>query len=179
MNDFTFHTVANTAGERQDILQNIKKGYGFVPNLFGYMVEAPIAVKAYLQLNELLSQSSLPAAQLQVALLASSVVNNCDFCTVAHRAMGKKSGAAQQSLDALNSGAEIENAEDRAIANIIQLLIKNRGWVEEAQINDFLAAGFTRQHFMELIVVVTIKTLSNYANHVTKPEANPELLTML
>lgn len=179
MSDFTFHTIENTTDERQQILQGINKGYGFVPNLFGYMAESPIAVKAYLQLNELLNQSSLPAAQLQVALLASSVVNNCDFCTIAHRAVGKKSGANQQSLDALNNGTKIENAEDRAIANIMKLLIENRGWVEETQINEFLAAGFTRQNYMELVVVVTIKTLSNYANHVTKPEANPELLAML
>jgi len=30
-----------------------------------------------------------------------------------------------------------------------------------------------------MLVVVTIKTLSNYTNHVTKPEPNPELLAML
>ncbi|MFT5705947.1 MAG: AhpD family alkylhydroperoxidase, partial [Oceanospirillaceae bacterium] len=151
----------------------------FVPNLFGYMAEAPIAVKAYLQLNELLAQSSLPAAQLQVALLTSSVVNGCGFCTTAHRAIGKKSGANQQSLDALNSGDEIKDAGDRAVAKITKLLIDNRGRVEEVDINEFIAAGFTQQNYMELIVVVTIKTLSNYTNHVTKPEANPELLAML
>lgn len=138
MNHFTLHTTENTTGERQQILTGIKKGYGFVPNLFGYMAESPIAVKAYLQLNELLAQSSLPAAQLQIALLTSSVENGCEFCSTAHRATGKKSGANQQSLDALNNAAEIEDPSDRAIAKITKLLIENRGWVEEADINEFV-----------------------------------------
>ena len=179
MSNFTFHTVENTSGERQEILQGIKKGYGFVPNLFGYMAESPIAVKAYLQLNELLAQSSLPAAQLQVALLTSSVVNKCDFCSVAHRAIGKKSGANQQSLDAINQGTEIADPQDRALSKMTKLIIEQRGWVEQSDINEFIDAGFTHQTYMELIVVVTIKTLSNYSNHVTKPEANPELLGVL
>lgn len=179
MSDFTFHTVDNSDGERQETLKGIKKGYGFVPNLFGYMVESPIAVKAYLQLNELLAQSTLPAAQLQVALLTSSVVNGCDFCTVAHRAVGKKSGANQQSLDAINSGTEIEDPQDKALFEMTKSIIDNRGWVDQSEIEAFIAAGFTHQNYMELILVVTIKTLSNYANHVTKPEANPELKAML
>lgn len=179
MSDFTFHTTENTTGERQEILKGIQKGYGFVPNLFGYMAEAPIAVKAYLQLNELLAQSSLPPAQLQVALLTSSVVNSCDFCTAAHRAIGKKSGANQQSLDAIHQGTEIEDPQDRALFAMTKSIIDNRGWVEQSEIEAFIAAGFTHQNYMELIVVVTIKTLSNYANHVTKPQANPELLAML
>ena len=179
MTDFTFHTTENSSGESHELLAGIQKGYGFVPNLFAYMAEAPIAIKAYMQLNALLSESSFTAAQLQVALLASSVENDCAFCTVAHRAMGKKSAAKQQSLDALNEGTEVEDPQDRAIVNLVKSLVNNRGWVQENEINDFLAAGFTRQQYFEMLVVVTIKTLSNYTNHVTKPEPNPELLAML
>ncbi len=179
MQHFTFHTPENTEGERKELLQGIQKGYGFIPNLFAYMAEAPIAIKAYLQLNELLSESSFSAAQLQVALLASSVENNCDFCTVAHRAIGKKSGANQQSLDALNTEEAIIDPQDQAIAKLTRSLVKNRGWVDSTEIAEFIAAGFTKQQYFELIVVVTIKTLSNYSNHTTLPEANPELIAML
>ena len=92
---------------------------------------------------------------------------------------GKKSAANQQSLDALNEGTEVEDPQDRAIVNLVRSLVNNRGWVQEDEINAFLAAGFTRQQYFEMLVVVTIKTLSNYTNHVTKPEPNPELLAML
>jgi alkylhydroperoxidase family enzyme len=43
----------------------------------------------------------------------------------------------------------------------------------------FLSAGFTKQQVMEVILIVTIKTLSNYINHLTQPEVNPEVLALL
>ncbi len=179
MTEFTAHTLKSVTGEAKDLLQNVNAAYGFVPNLFSYMAEAPTVLQAYLQLNELLEKSSIPAAQLQVALLAVSKENDCGFCTVAHRAIGKQSGANPESLNALNEGREISDPQDRAIADFTKSVVRNRGWVPEADTEAFLAAGFTRQQILEVILVVTIKTLSNYCNHFTRPEANPELLAML
>lgn len=39
--------------------------------------------------------------------------------------------------------------------------------------------GFTQQNILEVILIVTIKTLSNYINSLTKPEPNKELLGMI
>jgi len=39
--------------------------------------------------------------------------------------------------------------------------------------------GFTKQQILEVILIVSIKTLSNYINHLTNPEPNKELLDML
>ncbi len=179
MTNFTFHTIANTEGERKELLQGIEKGYGYIPNLFGYMAEAPVTVQAYMQMNELLGKSSIPDAQQHVALLTVSKENNCDFCITAHRAYGKHFGSNQQSLDALHNGVEIEDKKDAAIANIIRSIMNNRGWVPEADLNAFFAAGFTQQQYFEMILVVTIKTLSNYSNHMTLPKANPEMEALL
>jgi uncharacterized peroxidase-related enzyme len=176
---FTEHTKDNTQGETKDLLASIESGYGFVPNLFGLMAEAPTTVQAYLQLNELLSKTSIAMPQLQVALLAASIENKCDFCSIAHRAIGKNSGANVASLDALNAGEKIADDKDRAIADFTISVVHNRGWVPEQDTTAFLNAGFTKQNILEVILVVTIKTLSNYSNHFTKPEANPELLAML
>ena len=179
MTNFTAHTIETTEGERQELLSSIQKGYGFVPNLFSYMAEAPATVQAYLMLNDLLAKTSIPMPQLQVALLAASIENKCDFCVVAHRAIGKSMGANVDSLDALNQGNVIADAKDRAIAEFTISVVKNRGWVPEEDVQAFIEAGYTQQQILEVILVVTIKTLSNYSNHFTKPTANKELVAML
>jgi uncharacterized peroxidase-related enzyme len=176
---FTEHTTSNTDGDTKALLETIQSGYGFVPNLFSYMAEAPTTVQAYLQLNDLLAKTSIPMPQLQVALLAAAIENDCDFCRVAHRAIGKKMGANPSSLNALNESKEIADPKDRAIAEFTKAMVHHRGWVPEQETQKFLEAGFTKQNILEVILVVTIKTLSNYSNHFTKPEANPELLAML
>lgn len=179
MVNFTFHTPENTSGHTQDLLTGIQQGYGFIPNLFGYMAEAPTTVEAYLALNELVAKTSLTPGQQQVALLAVSVENDCEFCTIAHRAMGKMKKANEQTLNAVSSRSTINDPLDRALVAFTQSVTKNRGRPSEAELQAFLNAGFTKQQILEVILIVSIKTLSNYINHLTHPEPNKELLGML
>jgi len=185
MIDFTFYTHEASTGHTRELLDDISKRYGFIPNLFAYMAEAPTTIEAYLSLNDLVSKTSLSPAQQQVALLAASVENDCEFCTVAHRAMGKMSGANASTLDALNSGSgsgsdsAITDAKDYALAMFTKAIVKQRGRPTEVEIRAFLDAGYSKQQILEVILIVSIKTLSNYVNHLTNPEPNQELLGML
>jgi len=179
MSEFTFYTTDNSDGEAKQILEKINTQYGFVPNLFAYMAEAPYTIEAYTMLNELVTKTDLSPAQQQIGLLAVSAYHDCDFCRVAHQAFGKMSKAIPQTLSAIVSGQEIEDASDRALVKMITQLLDNRGWVEQEQLDQFYQAGFTKQNVYDLILIVTIKTLSNYSNHLTKPEANEQLKAML
>jgi len=179
MTTFAAHTIENSTGDTKELLSSIQKGYGFIPNLFSYMAEAPTTVQAYLTLNDLLAKTSIPMPQLQVALLAASIENDCNFCTVAHRAIGKQMGANSASLDALNNGEQITDTRDSAIAKFTVAVMKYKGRVPEEDVKAFLSAGYNQQQILEVILVVTIKTLSNYSNHFTHPEPNAELLAMV
>ncbi len=179
MSQFTQHTPASASPEGKLILDTVQKNYGFIPNLFAYMIEAPVTVEAYLNLNVLIDKSSLSAARAQVALLAVSVENKCNFCEVAHRAMGKKAGVPQQTIDAILTGGNIEDKKDQAITDLAQEFVRKRGWVADDALENFYAEGFTKQQVFEVILIVSIKTLSNFSNHLTQPEPNKELLAML
>jgi len=179
MDQFKFYTPENSDGSAKEILSNVKTKYGFVPSLFGYMAEAPYTIEAYAMLTELLAKTGLSAPQQQIALLAVSSYNKCGFCKVAHHAFAKMNKANPQTIDAIINNGNIEDASDKAMVNMVVAITDQRGWIEQQQLNEFLAAGFTRQNVYDLILVVTIKTLSNYSNHLTKPEANDELKAML
>ena len=179
MSEFTKYDLENSSDEAREILTNIEGAYGFIPNLFAYMAEAPVTIRAYMQLNQLLEETSIPPSRLQVALLAVSKEHDCDFCTDAHSAIGKGKGALQQSIDAIRTGGEIEDATDKALVDLVLSMVRNRGWVSEEERETFYAAGFTKAQYLEAVLIVTIKTLSNYTNHVTLPEVNPELKAML
>ena len=179
MTTFTKYTPETASPDAKVLLDKIQSGYGFIPNLFAYMAEAPVTVEAYLMLNELITKSSLTPAEAQTALLTVSIENNCDFCSTAHRAIGKKSGINPETVESLMNNQPIKDAKDSALVSLTRSIVRERGWLAEPQIDEFINAGFTKQQVFEVILVVTIKTLSNYSNHLTKPEANPELLGML
>ena len=179
MSNFTAYTPETASPEAKTLLEGIHSSYGFIPTMFGYMAEAPVTIEAYLTLNQLIAKSSLTPAQAQTALLAVSLENHCDFCAIAHRALGKKAGINPQTVDALLHEKIVEDEKDRALVELAQALVRQQGHLSNEQLEAFYSAGFGRQQVFEVILVVTIKTLSNYSNHLTLPEPNPELLSML
>ena len=179
MSDFTFYTPENSDETAKEILTKIEDKYGFIPNLFGYMAEAPYLIEAYVMLTELLEKTALSTAQQQVALLAVSHYNNCGFCQVAHRAFGKMKKANSQTLAAIIENKIIEDASDKALVDMVIAMTEQRGVLSDEQINSFLAAGFSRRNIYDLVLIISIKTMSNYANHLTAPEPNEQLLAML
>jgi len=179
MIDFTFYTPETASDTARPILEEIEKGYGFIPNLFAYMAEAPTTLKAYLALNQLVGETSLTPAQQQIALLAASVENTCEFCTVAHHAIGTMNKASAQTLSALANGERINDPQDAELVAFTQSVVKYRGRPDQDDIDAFISAGFSKQQIFEVMMVVSIKTLSNYINHLTQPEPNAELLAMI
>lgn len=179
MATFNAYNLSTAKPEVRATLESVTQKFGFLPNLFTYMAEAPVAIEAYLALNAYIQESSFTPQQAQVALLAVSVENQCGFCSVAHRAIGKMVGANQQTLDALASDTLIESAQDHALVSFVRTVVRERGRVSEETVNQFLASGFTKQQVFEVMLIVAIKTLSNYSNHISRPEPNPELLAML
>lgn len=175
MGIFIKHTLDSAPVESRPLLIGIKAAFGFVPTMFEYMAEAPTTIEAYLKLNELISKTSFTVSDQQVALMAVSVENNCEFCIKAHKAIGKMKGANIETLIALSEGAPVLNSKDNALIEFVRLVVRNRGRLTIADQEKFLNAGFTQQNILEVMLIVSIKTLSNYINHLTLPEVNAEL----
>ena len=179
MSEFTFYTLENATGEAKETLQGVQDKYGFIPNLFGYMAEAPYTIDAYGFLDGLLEKTDLTPAQRQIGLLTVANYHECGFCRVAHQAFSKMSGAKSQTVQAILAGTKIEDAKDRTLVETLLAIVEGRGAISEEQLNLFFDAGFSRRNVYDLILIATIKTLSNYSNHINKPEPNEQLLSML
>ena len=52
-----------------------------------------------------------------------------------------------------------------ALARFTRQMVEQRGWLDAATVQAFLDAGYSRAHVLDVLVGVTMKTLSNYANH--------------
>ncbi|MGH8223354.1 MAG: hypothetical protein ACREQZ_10310 [Woeseiaceae bacterium] len=63
----------------------------------------------------------------------------------------------------------------QALAHFARRLVAERGWLPDSAVEEFLAAGFNRAQAFDVLVGVSLKTLSNYANHLLKTPVNPQL----
>ena len=71
-------------------------------------------------------------------------------------------------VDALRDGGVLSDLRLDALATFVRQVVRQRGWVEHANIEAFIDAGFTRAQVLEVVLGVAQKTLSNYANHLMK-----------
>lgn len=166
MTTFTIHTAANAPAASQPLLTAVGQKYGFVPNLFGALAEAPSALGAYIELGGALENSSLNAVEQQVVLIATSVENGCEYCVAAHSLVAKHMIKADEAIvNALRFKTAIPNAKLQALAEFTRAVVATRGNVGEKKVEAFLAAGYNKQSVLEVVLGVAMKTLSNYANN--------------
>jgi AhpD family alkylhydroperoxidase len=168
MTTFPIHTIETAPEGSKPILEGLHKKMGFVPNLFGAMAEAPAAAEAYAAISGIFEKTSFSNSEKQVVLLSASYVNGCDYCMAAHTTIGTMAGVPEDILGALRDGTALRDAKLDALAALTRSVVETRGWPAEAATGAFYAAGYNQSQYLELLVGVSLKTLSNYINHTTE-----------
>lgn len=69
-------------------------------------------------------------------------------------------------VQAVRNDGPIADAKLEALRLFTKSVVEKRGFASEEEKNGFLAAGYTDQNILEVILGVVMKTLSNYANHI-------------
>jgi len=139
---------------------------GMVPNLIRKMASAPALAEGYLALTRLLQQTSLSPVEQGVLLLTVSRYHECDYCMAAHSLTGRMTGVPAAVIAALREDRPIDDPRLEALRRFSRAMLEQRGWIDKATQDDFLAAGFTPQQMLEVILGIGLKTLSNYTNHI-------------
>ena len=168
MTEFNIHDENTAPAASQPVLAGVRKSLGFVPNLFGVLAEAPVAVEAYGTLNELFTRSSFTPTERHVVWFANIYENDCTYCMAAHTGLAKLENVPEEVVEATRSGEPYPDARLEALRQFTRSLVVNRGWTSDEELDTFLAAGFTKQHVLEILVGVAHKVISTYANHIAK-----------
>lgn len=168
MTAFTLHTVETAPDAAKDHLAGIRKAWGFVPNLHRTLAESPVTLDGYDTLYGLVARSSLTAADQQVAFLAVSVENGCEYCVAGHSALARGAGLGPEAIEALREDEPLADGRLEALRTFVRTVVRERGFAGDAAIAAFLAAGFTRAQVLEVVLVVATKTISNTVNHLTR-----------
>lgn len=165
MTEFTIHDERSAPAEVAPALERIRARFGFLPNLYCIMAESPQAFHAYQDLSERFRATSLPGDAQQVVWLAASRRNGCHYCMAVHSTTALASGVDSAVVEALRDGKPLPNDRLEAVRRFTDAVVTDRGDVAEDEIESFLAAGYDRRHILDIMVGVTMKTLSNYINH--------------
>jgi uncharacterized peroxidase-related enzyme len=153
-------TLEQAPAASRTALEGIQKGLGFIPNAFKTLAHAPAALNGYLALAQALGKSSLSHVEREVAALATSQINGCDYCIAAHSFFGAKAGLNEEEIRQARSGTL------SAVAALARQITESRGQLSEDEIAAAREAGLTDGKIVEVVAQVTLLTLTNYLNNI-------------
>jgi len=168
MSEFKVHTVDTAPEQSVAFLQGAQQAFGFVPNLIGVLAESPAVVEAYLTLSKIFDKSSLSPVERQVAILAISRINECDYCMASHSVIASMQKVPADVIQAIRNDKPIADEKLEALRTFAVSLIEKRGWLSEDDVAAFRSAGFSQAQVFEVVLAVSLKTLSNYASNLAE-----------
>lgn len=163
---FPVHTIETASDAGKARLEVSQKTYGSIPNLHGVMAASPAMLEAYQALNKIFMTNSLTNVERNIVWMTANYENGCTYCMAAHSLIAKMTGVGEPDLEALRTGAELQDAKLQTLREFTRHVIAERGWVAPKQLEAMEAAGYTGETVLDVILGVGMKTLSNYTNHV-------------
>lgn len=169
MNKFTIYTKENAPEASRPLLADRERKYGFLPNLFGAFAGSPAVLEAYISISNLLERTSLPPQEQQIVLLAVSLENGCEYCVAAHSTVARMMvKVPDEIVDALRNGTDIADKRINALVSFTRAMVQKRGYAAQDDLQRFFDGGYTQIQALEVVLGITMKTLSNYINHIAE-----------
>ena len=166
--EFTIYTIATAPEDSKEALIYAKETFGLLPNLEGILAEAPAALKGALALWDLFETTSFTPIEQQVIYLTANYEHDCRYCMAAHSGLAKMIGMTHEDIEALRHGQPLADPKLQALRLFTKRMIEARGWINDHETEEFLAAGYTKQQVLEVILGIAVKIIHNYTNHIAK-----------
>jgi AhpD family alkylhydroperoxidase len=165
MSKFNVPTRDEVSPANQVLFDNLKKGLGKVPNLYATLAYSEHALGSYLALQN--AKSSVTGKAREIVNLVVSEVNNCEYCLAAHTVIGKMNGFTDAQVLEIRGGTASFDSKLDALARLVKSISTERGHADPALVDAFLAAGWTKENLVDVIVIIGDKTVTNYLHGVT------------
>lgn len=165
MTTFASHSIDTAPDAAKPLLETSFKNNGRIPGLHAVMADAPPLLAAYNFAHQQFMATTLTDEEKTVVWQAVNVEQNCHYCVPAHTGIAKMMKIDDAITEALRNETALPTAKLEALRTFTLLVIKNRGFVDDADTQAFLAAGFTTTNILEVILGAAQKLMSNYTNH--------------
>ena len=109
MTTFTIHTPESAPAESKQQLESTQQRKGLIPNLYGVLAEAPIAVEAYEMLASLLMRASFTPTERHVVWFTINAYHDCHYCMAAHTLLAKGEKVPEDVIEAARAVRSYED----------------------------------------------------------------------
>lgn len=160
----------------------VQEKAGFVPNVFLTLAHRPAEFRAFFAYHDalMLKDGGLTKGEREMIVVATSAVNNCLYCVVAHgailRVYEKNPLLADQV--AVNYRKADLGARQKAMLDFALKVCRDSGDVGEADFAALRLAGFSDEDIWDIAAITAFFGLSNRMANVISMRPNDEFYLM-
>ena len=169
MQSFPVLTIDTAPAKSRPALQALQGAFGMIPNVAATMATSPVLIDSLVALFGKVHGGSFTEAQVQIILLTDAVTNGSSWAVAFHTTLALKEGIDPAEVQAIREGRLPKDSKFAALSGLAKTMIEKRGRLDDEDINRFLAAGFGKDHLLEVIAAVAASTITNYTGSITKP----------
>ena len=165
-------TLNSAETEARELLDSAQKKMGFIPNMYNAMANSPGLLKTYMDgYVAFRAKSGFSPAEQEVIFLSISHANGCEYCMAAHSFMAEAvSDVPANVTAAIREGKPAAEVKLGALNDFTHIMVTKSGLPDRVDVDGLLSAGYTENDILEIILAISVKTISNYTNHIFHTE---------
>lgn len=162
----------------------VQEKAGFVPNVFLVLARRPEEFRAFFAYHDALMEKDgggLTKAEREMIVTATSALNNCLYCVIAHGAVlriRQKDPNIADQIAINHHKAPITNRQKTMLDFALRVAGPQSSSIKDADIDRLKAAGFSDEDVWDITAITAFYGLSNRMANVTGMMPNPEFYSM-
>jgi len=147
------------------LYDQIEKGFGMVPNVIKAMANSPSLLQGFMPyLRAVLGPSRVEAPLKELAILTTTKLNGCSYCTAHHTVLARRAGVDEDKIQAVpDETAPVFTDKERAVVRFAKEVTKNVAASDEAI--EEVRKHFDEGQLVELnLVVGCFNVLTRFAD---------------
>src|SRR5215831_18365840 len=179
---FSVPEIATLPDDIRARIQEVQDKAGFVPNVFLALARRPDEFRAFFAYHDALMEKpgGLSKAEREMIVVATSGVNNCTYCVVAHGAILRI--RAKNPLIAYQVAVNYRKADlaprHRAILDFAVKVAERSHAIEDEDYDELKRHGFSDDDAWDVAAIAALFAMSNRLGNAFSIRPNDELYAM-
>ncbi|MDB3935149.1 peroxidase-related enzyme [Granulosicoccus sp.] len=186
MNDttsrFPVPELADLPEDIRERINTVAEKSGFVPNVFSVLAHRPDEFRAFFAYHDALMEkdSGLSKGEREMIVVATSAMNNCLYCVIAHGAIVRIREKNPRLADQLATDYTRADISERQMAmlDFATLVADQAAQVTDEDLDELRERGFSREDIWDIGAITAFFALSNRMAGLTDMMPNDEFYAL-
>lgn len=179
---FPVPELADLPDDIRERILAVQEKSGFIPNVFLVLAHRPDEFRAFFAYHDALMEKpgNLTKAEREMIVVATSSLNQCQYCVVAHGAILRIRAKDPLIADQVAANYRKADITDRqkAMLDFAVRVSNEANKVSEADFDTLKSHGFTEEDVWDIAAISAFFGLSNCIANVTNMRPNTEFYSM-